>query len=114
MSDSMSKDSLKLMRKHLGSIDLSEVEDEKPMSESERRDYVAAIHAVYPRLEADVKRFLYRQLLHTGKEAATWEQVIFGRGSFDGMAQLLAHWKLADDEMRNGGEEEFDGNKPLQ
>ena len=88
-------DDLKLIRHTLGSIDLSEVEDEKEMSEAERQAYVASIHAVWPRLSRDIRRFMLHQLMFNSKEAETWEQVLFGRGVLDGMAQVYNHWQIA-------------------
>lgn len=110
----MPDESLALMRHHLGAIDLSTVKENVELSESDRRDYVAAIHAVFPRIERDIKHFLYNQLLFSAKEAADWEQVIFGRGMFDGMAQLLEHWRLAHQEHQSysiGGS--FEKHAPL-
>jgi len=108
------KDSLKLMRHHLGSIDLSDMVDEKELNEQERRDYCAAIHAVFPRLEKDVKALLYQQLLFGAKESADWEQVIFGRGVMEGPAILLEKWKAAHlEHMNRSNEEPFDKTNPL-
>lgn len=113
MTKRESEESLRLIRHHLGSMDLSDVEGEDA-SEDGRRAYCAAIHAVYPRLEKDVRRFLYAQLMFNAKEAQTFEQVIFGRGSFDGMAQLLEHWRLADMEHRGANaKESFEESNPL-
>jgi hypothetical protein len=108
-------ESLKLIRQGLGVVDLSDVENEKAMNEQERRDYCAAVHAVYPRLEKDIKRFLYQQLLVTAKESADWEMVLFGRGAFDGMAQLLEHWRTAHHEHQdvNKPEGEFEKHSPV-
>lgn len=104
-----------LIREHLASIDLSKVEDEKEMSEQDRRDYCAAIHAVFPRLEKDMKKFLYQQLLQTSKESETWDQVLFGRGVFDGIAQLLAYWNQASQEhvANSTVENEFNKHAPM-
>ena len=85
-----------LMREQLGSIKLSDTEEE--MTEQERREYCAAIFAVYPRLEKDIKRFLYKQLEESIARAETWEQVIFGKGTFNGMVYLMEKWKQANDE----------------
>lgn len=86
--------SIKAMRHMLGSIDLSDLE-EKEESESDREAYCAAIFAVFPRLEKDIKKMLYEQLLYASNQAETWERVIFARGTFNGMDLLLEKWKQA-------------------
>lgn len=107
---------LRLLRHHLGSIDLSDLE-EKEMSEGERKEYCAAISAVWPRLEKDIKKFLYRQLLFISNEAETWERVIFGRGTYNGIALLEEHWRQADAEHRGEVKEKspkkFDEHAPI-
>lgn len=107
--------SLKLMRHMLGSIDLSDVEDEKDMTESERQAYCAAIFAVYPRLEKDIKKMLYAQLMYVCNEAEIWERVIFGRGTFNGMDLLLEKWNKAraEYEAMPKKEEPFDKSNPI-
>ncbi len=104
-----------LVRKNLASIDLSCVEDDKAMSETERRAYASAVHAVFPRLEKDVKRFMYQQLLFNSKESETWEQVLFGRGSLDGMAQLLGYWNGVSQEHADNSNKDpkFDKHSPV-
>lgn len=91
------RDTTALLRKLLGSIDLSDIED-KEMSESERRDYCAAIFAVFPRLEKDIKKFLYKQLMFSSNQAATWDEVLVGRGVFAGAELLLEFWQNAKNE----------------
>ena len=109
----MKDETVKLMRHSLGSIDLSDVED-KDITEQERKDYCAAIHAVLPRLEKDLKRFMYQQALFTAKEAANWEQVAFGRGTLDGVAMLLEHWTAAHQEhINNSSNKDFDKHNPI-
>ena len=114
MSEASDK-SLELLRKELGSINLSETEEDKEMSESDRKEYVAAISAVFPRLEKDIKRLLYEQLMFTSNRAETWEQVILGRGTFNGMDILLNHWKTAHLEhtAKSQPKEEVDDHKVL-
>ena len=93
----MDKDSLILQRHLLGSIDLSDIKDEE-MTEAERRDYCAAISAVFPRIEKDIKKLLYAQLMYSSNQAEDWEKVIFGRGTFNGLAILLESWRQANSE----------------
>lgn len=94
----MKEESLILARNALGLIDLSQVEDEDKMSPEEHRAYCAAIHAVFPRLEKDLKRFMYNQLLFNAKECADWEQNLFGRGALDALAQVHKFWENASNE----------------
>ena len=97
-------ETIKLQRNLLGSIDIEDLED-KEMTDEERKDYCAAIFAVYPRLEKDLKRFLHTQLMFSSNEADTWEKVIFGRGTFNGIALLLEYWKIAASEFEANKEE---------
>jgi len=99
--------SIKLLRHQLGSIDLSDVDlEEKEMSKEERKQYCAAIFAVFPRLEKDIKKFLYTQLMFGNNNAETWEQVIFGRGTFNGIDLLYKYWKDAATEFEATPKEE--------
>jgi len=109
------EESIVLMRHLLGSIDLSDVPEEKEMSEGEEKEYCAAISAVFPRLEKDIKKFLYDQLHFSSNQADTWERVIFGRGTFNGMDILLNHWRIANNKHleRSKPKEEFDASHPL-
>ena len=107
------KSDVALMRHLLGSIDLSDIKDE--MSESERREYCASIFAIYPRLEKDIKKFLFMQLEESLAKAENWEQVIFGKGTFNGMAFLLERWKQVQAEHIENSKvkEKFDENTPI-
>jgi hypothetical protein len=99
--------SIKLLRHQLGSIDISDIiEDEKEMSKEERAQYCAAIFAIFPRLEKDIKRFLHRQLMFISNRAVNWEQVIFGRGTFNGIDLLYKYWKDAAAEFEAKPKEE--------
>ena len=110
----MSETNLDLMRHLLGSIDLSDIKDEE-MNESERKEYIAVISGVFPRLEKDIKKFLYAQLMFSSNNAENWEQVIFGRGAFNGMDLLLNHWKKAYNEQMGEQvpDEKVDENNPI-
>ena len=114
MSNTKEK-SLELLRLELGSIDLSSTQEDKEMSESERKDYCAAISSVFPRLEKDIKKFLYEQLMFTSNRAEDWDRVIFGRGTFNGMDILLNHWRIASLEhtAKTVPEEEVDKSNPI-
>jgi len=106
------KNELKLIRHRLGSIDLSDI-SEKEQTPAERAAYCAAISASFPRLEEDIKKLMYAQVLWGAKAAANWDQVVFGRGVLEGMALLLDRWRLANDEHLNQREESFDKHNPL-
>lgn len=107
-------DTITLLRHQLGSIDFKDV-DQEDMSENERKAYCSHISGVYDILEKDIKKFLYEQLMFISNEAQTWDQVILGRGTFNGMDLLLEHWKKAHEEHLSNmkPEEEFDKNKLL-
>jgi hypothetical protein len=95
---------LKLLRHLLGSIDLSDIDkeeyEEKQETEAERRNYCGAIYAVFPILEKDIKRMLYKQLLFANNNSENWDQVLFSRGTFNGMSLLLEQWKQASTEHK--------------
>ena len=105
---------ISLQRNLLGSISIEDVLEEDE-TEADRKAYCAAIFAVFPRLEKDLKKFLHAQLLYSANEAETWERVIFGRGSFNGMALLLENWKIAakEHEANSGQKEDFDKHSPI-
>ena len=102
-----------LQRNLLGSIDLSNIEGEQ--SEDERRAHCSAIFAVFPRLEKDLKKFMHAQLMFSSMEADTWEKVIFGRGTFNGLSLMYEHWQKASAEHVSNAEkkEDFDKSSPI-
>jgi len=107
-------DSIEVIRHQLASIDLSDME-EKDETENEHKEYVAAISAVFPRLEKDIKRFLHEQLMFIANQATDMNQISFGRGTFNGMDLLLSHWKKAFNEQnaKSQKKEEFDKHNPV-
>lgn len=106
--------SLYLLRHQLGSIDLEDISHEDitdEESESEHREYCSAISAVFPRLERDIKKFMWEQLKFASLNSENWDQVTFARGTFNGFALLLDHWKKAHVEhSERGRKESFDKN----
>ena len=94
MSKEFNDNTLTLLRNQLGSIGLLSIEQED-MSEAEAKEYNAAISAVFPRIEKDIKKFLYQQLLFISNESHSWEHVIFGRGTYNGLNLLLDYWRRA-------------------
>lgn len=113
----INEDSLKLLRHQLASIDLGDIEKEE-MSEAETKEYNASISAVFPRIEKDIKKFLHEQLLFAANQSNSWEQVIFARGTYNGMNLLLDHWRSAfaqhNERIKNEGDDKnFDRNKTI-
>ena len=107
--------SLDLVRKSLAIASLEDVED-KEQDESARREYCAAIAAVFPRMEKDIRKFLQEQLLNTSMKSQTWEEVLVNRGVFAGMEILLEYWKGVKAEYENRiseKKEEFDKANPI-
>ncbi len=96
---------IKLQRHLLASLDLSDIED-KMMTETERKDYTAAIFAVWPRLEKDLKKFMHDQLMFASQKATTWEEVLFARGTFNGLDLIFEHWKIAATEFESSSIEQ--------
>ena len=103
------------MRELLNIVDLSNAEYSKEQGEEERAAYCASISAVFPRLEKDIKKFLYQQLIKTSMQSETWEQVLVGRGVFAGMEILLEHWQKANAEhwSKSLPQEEFSKSSPI-
>lgn len=84
------------MRHLLATIDLANAqEDEKDMSEQDRKSYCGAIYSVFSYIEKDIKRLLYKQLMFASNNAENWEQVVFARGTFNGIDILLEKWRMA-------------------
>lgn len=108
------RDAVSLIRHQLGSVDLSDVATDEEMLESERKEYCAAISAVFPRLERDIKKFIYEQIVFMARGSADWNQVMFGRGTVNGFDLLLDHWRLAHNEnMEKSQPKNFDKNSPI-
>lgn len=111
--------SLEMIRHILGSIDLSDmIEEEKEMSETERKAYCGAIFAVFPRIEKDIKRMLYLQLLFANDQAQDWNQILISRGTCNGLYLMLEKWKTASLEHQASSKEEqetdkFNKNNPI-
>lgn len=103
--------SIKLQRNLLGSIDIGDISGKIEETEQERKDHCAAIFAVYPRLEKDIKAFLHQQLMFSSMQAEDMEKVIFGRGTFNGMALLLDYWRSASKEYEANSKPEGDFDK---
>ena len=101
--------SLDLIRKSLAIITLEDIK-EKDQDENERKEYCAAIAAVFPRLRKDIEKALYQQLIKTSLQSESWEQLLVGRGVYAGMEILLETWKNATTEHLNQAKtkEEFD------
>lgn len=112
----MTKDStIKLQRNLLGSIDLTNITSEKEETEQEKKDYCAAVFAIFPRLQKKIKQMMHAQLMFSSFEADTWERVIFGRGTFNGLSLMLEELQQAHDQhiSNTKPKEEFDKANPL-
>lgn len=107
--------SREIIRHLLGSIDLSDVAEDEDMTEEDYTQYIATISAAWPRLEKDIKKLLYAQLMFTSNESANWDQVLFGRGTFNGLDLLREKWEKAHNEhmARSIPTEEFDEHAPI-
>lgn len=105
MANKKVEPTIKLQRHLLASIDLSDVEDEKEQTEAEHRAYNAAIFAVWPRLEKDLKKMMHTQLLFSSNVAEDWMQTIFGRGTFNGLSLPFEKWRLASNEHEAASKE---------
>lgn len=79
-----------------------ELPKEDKLDEAARKAHNAAIFAVFPRLEKEIKAKMYEQLILTYSEnvgsAKTREEIVMttvrGNGIIEGMAILLEKWKI--------------------
>jgi len=85
------KDEIKLIRHSVGSIDISDIKDEE-RTESERKNYVGQIYAVFPAIEKDIQRLMKEQILLIA-EAENFDKLNFGRGTCNGISLLYELWK---------------------
>jgi hypothetical protein len=92
-----------------------ELPDEKELSETDRKAYCAAIFAIFPRIEKDIRKFMYEQLVSTYTEATNWDKILKGQGILEGMAILLDQWQKANNEhiANSKPQEEFDKSNPI-
>lgn len=78
-----------------------QIPEVKEIDEQERKAHNAAIFAVFPRIEAEIKSKMYEQLVNTYSEnvavAKTREEIVLatvrGNGIMEGMALLLEKWQ---------------------
>lgn len=103
------------MRHLLASIDLTDVDVQKDMTEADRANYGAQIAGIFSILDKDMKKLLHEQLMYASNEAETWERVIFARGTFNGICLLQELWKKAAAEYEAKSKEPkgFDAHNPL-
>lgn len=114
LKSKVDKLSLDLIRDSLGIITLEEIE-EKEQDESQRKEYCTAIAAVFPRLEKDIKKALYEQLIKMHLQSDVWEHTLVGRGVYAGMELLLTKWREANAEhlSQPKSKEGFDPHNPI-
>lgn len=96
---------------------------QKEQTEIERKDYCAAIFAVFPRIKKDIQEKISEHLIANHSIAdnvITNEQeikrVIRGQGIIEGMAQLLELWASVAGEyeaMSKQDKEKFDKHTPV-
>lgn len=92
----------------------SYLDDEQPMTEAERNEYCSSIASIFPRIEKDIKRFLFKQIMFNSNLSATWEEVLTGRGVFAGQEMLLDYWRSVNQEyLDRVSQKEFEKNSPL-
>lgn len=111
----MKESTSKLLRHQLGSIDLPDIE-EKEMAETERIGYTSQIFAVFPALKKDIKKMMHTQLMFAMNNTEDWGQVLFSRGTFNGLALMLELWEKASLEYESKGknkDKDFDKNNPI-
>ena len=109
----MRKNTLELMRHNLSLVDISDVQD-KDQTEDEHKEYVAAISAVFPRLEKDITKLINIQLLLTFQTADDMDKIALGQGNVNGMTMLLEYWRKAFIEHSiKSIPENFDKNSPI-
>lgn len=104
-----------LARQQLGVIQVQEALKllEEVRDKSEQGNYVAAISAVFPELERDIKVLTVKQAQKT-TEAENWEQVIYSRGTINGFSTLLELWRWADAEHKGKmPRDKFEKHSPL-
>ena len=106
------KDEIKLIRHSVGSIDISDIKDEE-RTESERKNYVGQIYAVFPAIEKDIQRLMKEQILLIA-EAENFDKLNFGRGTCNGISLLYELWKGVAAEAKPQPKEEIKNvNSPV-
>ena len=92
-----------------------EIPIEKILDEEERKAHNAAIFAVFPRLEKEIKAKMYEQLVITYTEADNFDKILKGQGIMEGMAILLELWQTnaKTHEAESQPKEEFDKHNSL-
>lgn len=95
--------------------------EKKEQSKQEHKEYCAAIFAVFPRLEKDIREEMYAQLVSIysvgiatskTKEERDFE-IVRGNGILEGMAILLDKWEKAQAEHQDKPDTNFDKNNPI-
>ena len=98
-----------LMNRHqLGSIDLSDIKEE--LTENEQKERNANIANSYKYIEPTIKKLLIAQQEFMAKQCENENQLLFGRGSINGIAVVLEElrsYKLAHEELTKP-QEKFD------
>lgn len=105
--------SVQLIRQQLSSIDLSGVRDLRPLTEEDRKVYNGRVAAFYPDIERDLKKFLIAQEEYIARVADNEKQLMFARGTINGIMLILEHYQQVFEEYKAQvkPEEPFDKNK---
>ena len=100
-----------------------ELPTEQELDETERKAHNAAIFAVWPRLEKDIKRLIFEQLETTYRDniemAKTREEIVLatvrGNGIMEGAGILLEKWRsdAKTHEAEGKPKEEFDKHESI-
>lgn len=85
-------DALTLIRHQLGSIALSDVPRKEPEGEA-RRAYCAKVSALYDELKPVVEELVRAQIEYGIEKSANWDQVVYARGTVNGLALVLERFE---------------------
>jgi hypothetical protein len=75
-------DDLKLIRHQLGSLDLKDIE---PLSGEQREDFSGKVAIIYDDLTKQLEKLALDEVIWQANNSQNWEQVIFARGTINGI-----------------------------
>ncbi len=91
------RDAARIIRHILGSIDLSDVRNIKPKTEEEQRNYDARMASVFFDTGKTADKLIVAQEEHIGMEVMNQEQLMFARGTINGIKLLRDEFEDAKD-----------------
>ncbi len=109
--DKQEENSSKLLKNLLGSVDLSDIDEleKKELSQNEFIERAANADIFYKTyFEKILKLFIQKQLEWIGTQASTTEQLMFGRGTINGLFLIKDWFKEQSDAITQYRED----NKP--